>query len=152
MEQLWFFIVNHWWLVLIFVVLLILTFQTEFSSHIQGIKLITPQEVIMFMNRGNLVIDIRSLDDYNNGHIVNSLSFPEEGIFTNIKLLQNKCSNKVLILICSNGQHAPKIGYALHKKYQLENIYSLKGGFNAWLLENLPIVKKEGLRDSRQQR
>ncbi|OOF46349.1 rhodanese-like domain-containing protein [Rodentibacter trehalosifermentans] len=115
---------------------------TFLKSATEKFKVIAHPEVIRLMNNEDaVVIDLRTLDEYQRGHIINSLNLlPSDIKNANLgKIEQHK--EKPLILVDVNGISAPASA-ALLTKQGFARVYVLKEGIAAWMGANLPIVKK----------
>ncbi|OOF36690.1 rhodanese-like domain-containing protein [Rodentibacter heidelbergensis] len=115
---------------------------TFFKSATEKFKVIAHPEVIRLINNEEaVVIDLRTLDDYQRGHIINSIHLlPSDIKNANLgKIEQHK--EKPLVLIDLNGISAPASA-ALLVKQGFTKVYILKEGISAWMGANLPIVKK----------
>lgn len=139
MQQLIEFATRHWELVLVLIVILGLVMHFETAGQISGIKLLSPQEVTGLINHENAVIlDIRAESDYNNGHIINAISFPEKNMDEKMGKIQ-KYKSKSIIIVCLTGQNSPAFGAKL-TKVGFDKVFALKGGTQAWVNANLPMV------------
>jgi len=59
------------------------------------------------------------------------------GLLDSIK----KYSDKPTIVYCKSGARSSTISNILTKN-NFSEVYSIKGGFEAWVSDNLPIIKK----------
>lgn len=137
MEQLSEFIVNHWQLWLIFLVVLFLTFLNELITQKKKAKELTPQQAVDLINNENaVVIDLRDKELFKKGHIIDSISAKSED-FEQKKM--EKYKNKPIIIVCARGLQAP----ALANKIRAEGYQPvvLGGGMAAWQNAGLPLVK-----------
>jgi len=96
---------------------------------------------IRLMNSQNaLVVDVRGNDEYQKGHILNSLHIP-------LALLEGKQSevapfkDEEIILVCRSGSRSYQAGLTL-KKLGYEHLHNLKGGVLAWEQAGLPLTTK----------
>ncbi len=88
--------------------------------------------ILDFLNQdmNNLqVIDIREQYEYDNGNI-NALHIPMANILQSIDEIDKE---KQVIIYCQTGRRASAVVYMLEKKYNLKNIFNLKGGYTAYL-------------------
>lgn len=75
--------------------------------------------------KDGIIIDIRSISDYNNFHINNSINYPKEYLEKNYKTLLNKKTR--YYLICYVGKSSNTLSKKIRKeKY---NISYIKGGY-----------------------
>ncbi|MCM1371106.1 MAG: rhodanese-like domain-containing protein [Clostridium sp.] len=81
--------------------------------------------------RGNFeIVDIRSIEKYNNNHIYDSINIPMEKLISTPEKYLNK--NKLYCIYCTRGVSSLKVGKILSKLGY--RILSLDGGYEAWLL------------------
>ncbi len=87
---------------------------------------VTMDELLQMQAQGAIICDIRSPQEYNEGHLPGAILLPEYEIFRNaIKILPNKDS--VIILYCGTGSRS----YSSLRKFQrlgYTNVYNLYKG------------------------
>jgi rhodanese-related sulfurtransferase len=77
---------------------------------------------------GAEIIDVRSEQEYAEGHIDGAINIPEYKINLNItNVLKNK--NKEIVLYCQSG-HRGKNAYKKLAKLGYKNVYNLYGGLD----------------------
>lgn len=134
------FVVQHWYLfVMLLAILLLIAFDPAGRS-VGGAAKISPAQLPQIQARKSAVlVDIRSNEEYGKGHIEQSLSLPLDTLESNIKKL-NKYRGKPVIIVCQSGMRAAKAASVL-KKNQFEELYILDGGVTSWSKENLPLIR-----------
>lgn len=134
------FVLHHWLLCGLLLVLLILLMVEEARS--KGLLgQINPQELVQLINRESaVVIDIRNRDAYQGGHIVGALNFPQAELEKDFNKL-SKYKDRPMVVVCAMGQKAGEVAVKL-KKQNYERVHVLSGGMNAWKNAQLPVVKK----------
>ncbi len=133
------FIGNHTLLVLALVGITIMLIAGEVQQRIGGVKNVGPNDAIRMLNHENAVmIDMRKLEDYQAGHIVNAVHLPGSDDSGMGKL--EKFRKRPLIVCCRSGQTSNAICSKLRKQ-GFEPVYNLKGGLLAWQNANLPLSK-----------
>ena len=138
MQHLFIFITHHWLAVTVLIILLIALIWLESKGKVSGNTRLNPQQTVQLINREHAVVfDTRAKDLFSQGHIAGAIHMPETTL-TNKDL--HKYKDKQIILVCSNGTHAPKLGSKL-KQQGLTKLYFLQGGMAAWSTANLPTVK-----------
>ena len=102
----------------------IITFdQLEKTSEIDGIQL----------------VDVRTADEYTNGHIKNALNI--DFLDSNFKLnIQKLDKTKPVIVYCQRGSRSSKSATKLVEN-EFVKVYDLKGGFSKWLSEGRMVEK-----------
>lgn len=139
MEQLIEFAGNHLLLVIAFFVILgMLAYHTASGG---GKSNIPPQLATQMINRQDaVVVDVRPMADFNQGHIVNSINIPINSFKNQIKQLE-KHKNKPVIVSCRSGSQSQAACRDL-RKAGFEQTYNLRGGVMAWQSANLPLTKE----------
>ena len=136
MDKFILFLIEHYFYSVPLLVVVILLIR---SNAIKGGKKITPQDLVSLTNQDAAkLIDLRSPNEFSDGHITGSINIPYADIkdrLHEIKLQEGKS----LVLICDSGSQSANAGEVLNKSgYQ--NTVILSGGIGAWKLDNLPLV------------
>lgn len=76
------------------------------------------------------IIDIRSIEKYNNNHIMNAINIPLEKLLANFSKYLEK--NKKYYIYCQMGIQSRKICQIL--KNNGYNVVNIIGGYEAWIL------------------
>ena len=101
----------------------------RFFRHMETYD-ITIQELKNKQNKGALVIDVRSSQEYNEGHISGAINIPEYEINSEInKILKDK--EREIVLYCTIGIRS-KNAYNKLIKLGYKNVYNLYGGLENW--------------------
>ena len=133
---------KHTLLTVSWVAIFAMVISAYFKSATAKFKTVQYSEAIRLINNEDaLVVDLRTLDEFQRGHIINSINLlPSDIKNTNLgKIEQHK--EKALILVDANGVNA-STSAALLSKQGFNKVYVLKEGISAWTGANLPIVKK----------
>lgn len=89
----------------------------------------TKMKEILKENSDIIILDVRSPQEYNEGHINGAINIPEYEIFTKANnILQNR--NLKIIVYCKSGNRSKK-AIKTFKKLGYENLYNLEGGIEA---------------------
>lgn len=135
------FIINHWQLWLAFVILLAVIIRMEKSTHVRGVHLWTPSQIIFLVNQENaLIVDLREIEDYDKGHLTGAIHIPRSQLQNSLNKIDSD-KKRPIILITNNDQYGIQSGVML-RKHEFEQVGILKGGVHAWLAANLPLVSK----------
>jgi rhodanese-related sulfurtransferase len=138
MAQLVEFASNHLLLVsgLIGAWLVVMVYEMRLKA--QTLTSVGTADSVRLINKGAIVIDVRSSDSYKDGHIVNSRNIELDALANDKAIAKKK--NKTFLTVCDDGAAASKAASAL-REAGIENAFSLKGGIRGWQAENLPLVK-----------
>jgi rhodanese-related sulfurtransferase len=141
MEHLVVFITKHWLLSsLLLLVLLAFSIHEWFQSRKAAREVSSEQTVDLMNHQDAVVIDIRSESQFQEGHILDSLSIPSQNLDKKMNSLQ-KYQSKPIIVVCNVGQAAAKVALDLKQK-GFPQVFVLSGGLQAWKGAGLPLVKK----------
>ena len=138
MGQLAEFAANHPYLAVAVITALTAVIFYEIKLKTQRTASVSPGEAVQMINRGALVIDVRTTDDFARGHIVNARNIKLGELEASDKAVK-KPKNKVLVTVCENGTDSAKAASAL-RKAGFENAVNLRTGLAGWRAENLPLV------------
>ena len=85
------------------------------------------EEVMQLQNEGAIVIDVRSPQEFREGHIDGAISIPEYDIKKEIeKIVLDK--NKNIVVYCSSGGRSKKAQKILNK-LGYQNVYNVYEGY-----------------------
>lgn len=136
------FLLEHWLLSSAFFVVLVLLLLNEWRFRSFGLKMINSQELVGLLNhKKGVVIDTRSNERYEQGHILGAMHIPVED-FAKKQGVLNKFKNKAVILVGETGIDSPKMGKLLQENGFTQLCY-LAGGMSGWQSEGMPIEKKK---------
>ena len=129
------FLIEHFYFSAPLVIVLILFF---ISNSKKGGTKISCQSLISLSNQdAALIVDLRSSEAFNSGHITASINIPLNDISRRSNEIIS--STKSIVLVCETGSSSTNAGETL-KKEGLKDIFILRGGINEWKMSNLPLV------------
>ncbi len=139
-EQLLEFAGNHTLLVSAFFIVLSALIWNLVSDP-GGKNAVDPLTATALINHEDaVVLDVRSMAEFKDGHIVNSVNIPLNGLGANIKQLE-KHRAKPIVTVCRSGSRSGS-ACSLLRKNGFENVKNLRGGIMAWESANLPVKRK----------
>ncbi len=94
------------------------------------------------MNQGALVIDLRSKELYDAGHIVDARHVPAAELESQADSLK-KWRDRNVITYCDSGAAGANAARSL-VKLGFTKVFNLQGGLTAWVKDNLPLAKTAG--------
>ena len=136
MDKFILFLIEHYFYSVPLLVVVILLIR---SNAVKGGKKITPQDLVGLTNQDAAkLIDLRSPNEFDDGHITGSINIPYADIEDRLHEIKLQ-DGKSLVLICDSGSQSANAGEVLNKSgYQ--NTVILSGGIGAWKLDNLPLI------------
>ena len=141
MEKIPEFIANHLFLFSLLTGILALLLWNMFGSAISGVAELTPMEATRKMNHEKAVLlDVRSAEDFADGHILNSLNVPVEKLSEQQNEL-TRHKDRPLILCCKIESDTVRAARLL-KQLGFNQLYSLKGGLQSWRSASMPLIRE----------
>lgn len=137
MENLGEFLVNHWILVSLFVVLSWLVFSDTLSRKLGGLKALSVTDAVRLVNQfKGQYVDIREKNEFEKEHIADSINLPLSSLADELDKLKDK--SKPVVLVCASGQRARSAAKILSSN-DYQEVYILTGGLQAWKEAKLPL-------------
>lgn len=138
MEQLLTFAAQQWYLLLALAVIIAMLVHSFIGAR--GVKNVPPSEAVTLINRQNaVVLDVRTDDEFKQGHIINSLHIPVGLLASRINELERH-KTQPLVVVCRTGQRSTQ-ACSILRKQGFVSLYGLAGGIVAWQGANLPLAK-----------
>jgi rhodanese-related sulfurtransferase len=139
MEQIIEFAGNHPILVGAFVVVLVALVYNLVADP-GGKNAVDPMTATGLINHEDaVVLDVRSIAEFKDGHIVNAVNIPLNGLGNNLKQLERH-KDKPIVAVCRSGSRSAS-ACRLLRKQGFENVKNLRGGMMAWESANLPVKR-----------
>ncbi len=137
MENIGEFILNHWVLSSLFVVLAWLVLSDSLHRKLSGIAVVGVTEAVKLVNQNNgLFLDVREKSEFDREHIADSKHIPSSQLSEKTASLTDK--QQPIIVVCASGQRAKAAAKEL-KKAGFTDVYVLTGGLNSWKEAKLPL-------------
>jgi rhodanese-related sulfurtransferase len=111
----------------------------ELRARVQAFAALSATQAVRLMNQGALVIDLRSKELYDAGHIVDARNVPVGEIESQADSLK-KWRDRNVITYCDSGTDGAGAARTL-MKLGFTKVFNLHGGLNAWVKDNLPLTK-----------
>ena len=113
--------------------------SNDTAANGSAITLITPQELNQANQSEIVLVDVRTPQEYAQGHIENAINidFYAPDFLKKMNALDK---NKDIYIYCRSGHRS---GLAAKKLEQsgFKKIYDLQGGINNWYTKNLKVVR-----------
>jgi len=134
------FIAQHYVLVALFAVVVVMLLQSEWGRLNQGFRMVGPAELVRLINRENaLLVDVSSPAEFAQAHIVGARHLALAQFDPENKELA-KVRDLPVIVVCRNGS-AARGACARLVKAGFSKVQGLEGGVNAWIAAEMPVVK-----------
>ncbi len=95
----------------------------------------------MINHEDAVIVDVRSMAEYKDGHILNAINIPLNSVQNSAKQL-SKHKDKPVIAVCRSGSRSSAACNQL-RKIGFDNVKNLRGGMMAWESANLPTRKRK---------
>lgn len=122
-------------------ILAIIAAAWELRSRAQGATGVSNNEAIALHNKGALMLDVRSADEFASGHIINARHIALESLSDNLDSIK-KYREKPVVVYCEAGSRSAQAVKTL-KAQGYTTVFNLSGGLAAWRQENLPLSKPQ---------
>lgn len=90
---------------------------------------ITIDELINKVTQGAILIDVRSRQEYNEGHLQGAINIPEFEIANTVEVQIPK-KNQLIVVYCQYGGRSKNAVIVMNKK-GYNNVYNLYGGLDS---------------------
>jgi rhodanese-related sulfurtransferase len=130
---------HHPWLATATVVLAAVVAIYEMRMRSEGLRSVSPQELIRLMNQGALVLDLRPAEQYQAGHLNGARQMSGEQILSAGDTLK-KHKEKTVVVYDDSGS----LGAAAVRQLSAQGfsrVFALRGGVSAWRADNLPVSR-----------
>jgi rhodanese-related sulfurtransferase len=138
MDKLIEFTSNHTLLVLALMISFFVVVFTELRRKASGLVNIEATDAVKLINNDAVVIDLRSVDVFSKGHIVNARNIPSDELEAKMDNLAS-IKSKPIVAVCDAGITSTKAVTSL-RAAGFESVYGLKGGMTGWGQAGLPVV------------
>jgi rhodanese-related sulfurtransferase len=111
----------------------------EVQARLQAFAALSAMQAVRLMNQGALVLDLRTKDSFDAGHIGDARNVPAADLESQADTLK-KWRDKNVITYDDSGSGGPNAARTL-MKLGFTKVFNLQGGLNAWIKDNLPLTK-----------
>jgi rhodanese-related sulfurtransferase len=129
---------NNTWLVLGLMISFFVVVFTELRRKASGLVNIEPIAAVQLINSDAVVIDLRSVDTFSQGHIVGARNIPADELDAKMNNLED-LKSKPIVAVCDAGVTSTKAVNTL-REAGFESVFGLKGGMSGWGQAGLPVV------------
>jgi len=138
MDKLLEFASNHTLLALALMISFFVVVFSELRRKAGSLVNIEAIEAVKLINNDAVVLDLRSVDAFSKGHIVNARNIPSDELEAKMDNL-NSIKSKPVIAVCEAGMTSSKATTTL-RAAGFDSVYALKGGMTGWGQAGLPVV------------
>jgi rhodanese-related sulfurtransferase len=139
MQQFLEFVGHHPYLAGAAVIAALIVLVYELRERVHSFAALSATQAVRLMNQGALVIDLRSKDLYDAGHIGEARNVPVAELESQAESLK-KWRDKGVITYCDSGADGASAARTL-TKLGFTKVFNLQGGLSAWLKDNMPVAK-----------
>jgi rhodanese-related sulfurtransferase len=139
MQRLFEFVGHHPYLASGAVLVAIALAVYEIRARLQAFAALSAMQAVRLMNQGALVLDLRPKQSFDAGHIGDARNVPAADLEAQADSLK-KWRDKNIITYDDSGVGGAGAARTL-AKLGFTKVFSLEGGLNAWVKDNLPLTK-----------
>jgi rhodanese-related sulfurtransferase len=134
------FVINNIFPISIAVFSGLMLLWSMFGNRIRGIKEVDAAAALQLINhKSAFVLDVREVDEYNGGHVLNSKLIPLGKLKERLGELE-KYRDQPIVVVCRSGSRSGT-ACAMLTKQGYTQAYNLAGGVTAWQRSKLPLEK-----------
>jgi phage shock protein E len=111
----------------------------SFSAYSFNVSNISQQELLEANTKNFVIVDVRTPEEFQQGHVPNAINVPLSEIIENPTILKSS-KEKPIVLYCRSGYRAGKAAEALQKEGH-QNLRHLEGDMQGWLTAGLSVEK-----------
>ena len=134
------YISHHTYLVIATVLAAVIAVVFELRARSLAAVAISANMAIALQNKGALILDVRTAEEFAGGHIIDAKNIPLEKIAEQVDTLK-KWREKPVVVCCETGTHSAQAAKTL-KALGFAQAMNLRGGLASWRADNLPLSKK----------
>ena len=142
MQRLLEYIGHHPFLAGAAVLAALVVIAVELKERLQKFAALSSAQAVRLMNQGALIIDLRPQEAFEAGHIGEARNVPGAELESQAESLK-KWRDRTVITYCDSGANGAGAARAL-AKLGFTKVFNLDGGLNAWIKDNLPVIKGGG--------
>lgn len=139
MDRLLEYVNNHPFLAGAAVLAVVVVLGYELRRRANAAAAVSPGTAVRMMNDGAVLLDVRSANQFKDGHISGARSLPADQITDGAAVL-DRLRDKAVIACCESGVTSAAAARTL-TRLGFKQVYNLRGGLAAWRQDNLPVVK-----------
>ena len=139
MDRILEYLAHHPWLSLATALAAALVVVFELRSRSETQVSVSPQDLIRLMNQGALVLDLRTPEQFQSGHLAGAKQMSGEQILKAADTLK-KHKEKLVVVYDDTGS----LGAAAVRQLTAQGFtkaFALRGGLTAWRADNLPLSR-----------
>lgn len=133
------FLGNHPYLTGATAIVAIIAVIFELRQRHVGASSVSSNEAIALHNKGALILDVRTADEFASGHIVEARNIALDKLADSLDSIK-KYREKTVITCCESGVRSAQAARLL-KAQGYQNVFNLGGGLAGWRQDNLPLKK-----------
>jgi rhodanese-related sulfurtransferase len=134
------FLESNWPLILIMIASGAMLVWPLVQGRLSAVREVGALEATALINRRNAVIlDVRETKEYEGGRIPNAVHLPQSQLQSRGHELK-KLTGRPVIAYCGRGQRS-RTAAGILTKVGFAEVYSLRGGLQAWSEAGLPVEK-----------
>jgi rhodanese-related sulfurtransferase len=139
MDRILEYLAHHPWLSLATALTAALVVVFELRSRSETQVSVSPQDLIRLMNQGALVLDLRTQEQFQSGHLAGARQMSGEQILRAADTLK-KHKEKLVVVYDDTGS----LGASAVRQLTAQGFtkaFALRGGLSAWRADNLPLSR-----------
>jgi rhodanese-related sulfurtransferase len=134
------YISHHAYLAIATVLAAIIAVVFELRARSLAAAAISSNVAIALQNKGALILDVRTAEEFAGGHIIDAKNIPLDKLAEQADTLK-KWREKPVVVCCESGARSAQAAKLL-KSLGFAQAMNMQGGLASWRSDNLPLSKK----------
>ena len=116
-----------------------LAFCSHIFAEVELIDVYQLKQRIENSKEALILLDVRTIEEYQSGHIKDSINIPHDQLILNVNVL-DQYRNQPIVVFCRSGRRAQLVIDVLIEK-KFDQIVDLEGDILAWKTSGFPVVQ-----------
>ncbi|MEE9190082.1 MAG: rhodanese-like domain-containing protein [Candidatus Neomarinimicrobiota bacterium] len=110
------------------------------GDEVNGYRNLTPDQAYVLIQESEpLILDVRTLWEYERIHLESAVLLPLGKLVTEIDELREKFTDRNIVVYCQSGNRSETAAKLLVEN-GFSRIFNVRGGLKAWSVNNYPVV------------
>ena len=128
---------NYLLILLLFFGFALTSQQDHIVGLFYGVKYLSPQEAVSYINSGAKVIDSRIQSDFSKERLKGAIHF------SSLKAANSELALKDNIILCCYSNDTGITQVKKLKELGYKNLFMITGGYQAWVDEGFPVIRRK---------
>lgn len=110
-------------------------FRRNQGEGVQALSVSDYKATYVDGKRDHVLVDVRTPGEFSNGHLPGAINLPLNELGSKTNKIKK---GKPVVVVCASGSRS-RAGARMLLKAGFSDVYNLKGGTSAWMMQKLPL-------------